>query len=96
MFVNNYNQLLMNLFCCEEMCDEPNQEEIYEPRHSNYKLNTYSSQSTDSQNQSVRIPVYNYPLSKKAAESPTKLIRPVLHQTRSSPQKYSYCKSTLS
>ena len=75
----------MNLFCCEEMCDEPNQEEIYEPRHSNYKLNTYSSQSTDSQNKSTRTPVHNYLLSKKASGPPIKFIRPVLHQTRSSP-----------
>ena len=37
----------MNLFCCQEVSDYPSHEELYNPRTSNYKLKTYSSQSTD-------------------------------------------------
>lgn len=78
----------MNLFCCEEMCDEPNQEEIYEPRRSNYKLTNYSSQSTESQYLATSPPVSTIIYAKKVSEPLPRSTQIIHHATSFSPQKH--------
>ena len=67
----------MNLFCCEEVCNEGTDQTTFYPRRSSYKFNNYSSQSTDSQSSPRKFILLNNAGSHIPPQQILTLVRPV-------------------
>ena len=84
----------MNLFCCEEVCNEGIDETTFYPRRSSYKFNNYSSQSTDSQSSPQKFVLLNHSGGNSSNIHHHQQIVNIVRPTTMSPTKVSMSHST--